>query len=644
MYIKKLRSFLSNIKQYIQLPLQKLFIIKNNKKNVTSLKNLNRQKSVTVFWSIDSGLKYHFISHCILSKILNCLGHETLLIRCHKNLERCTVLDALDTKPNIGLIEKEKICVACTKSSIDYASQYNLKVLNIDELIPKDSLATISQKIDRLANITDFTHDGINFGQIAFGEVFRIRKLYDTNLSLEERQHTKAHILGSIATYLAFETLKSRSKINRVIYFGDYGNVLGIVASAKKSAIPVTNISHALINNVKRNKIIFGDALSTRYQFDKLDQWHKRKDIALTAEEVKNIGDDLLNRISKGGFTIYSPLKSTTANRLYSELNIDPNKKLLVAFTSSLDEAQATIFQYAGLNVPPLPMDNPFEDQIEWIKELIKYTEVHKNLQLVVRIHPREGGDGFKSKPSKHLLELQSTFSHIASDSIKFIWPSDTISSYDLAELAHMILISWTSVGIEMARFGAPVLAAFQHCPYPKDDVILWANTKEDYFKKIRLYLDDPKCSIHRIIYAFRWFNLVRLGSTIDISDMAPQCDFTTLPSFKMPARAQDIENVLIHHKDILDINYDNRTNNMHAEIIAIKSFLKKAIWYLFTGEQSDEALRLIASTQYSQIENREKYSAVIEYNDNHHQVKMLTSNSIIEKTSPLISRMASLL
>ncbi|MCS5707676.1 hypothetical protein CC99x_002025 [Candidatus Berkiella cookevillensis] len=641
MSIKKIRIILGKIKQYSQLPFKKLYVIKNNNRNAIKPAGLSSKKPITVFWSIDAGLKYHFITHCVLAKILNCLGYETLLIRCHKNLERCTVLDAVDAKPRINFLQREMICASCTKSSIDYASQYNLKILNIQELIPQKILASISKKIDSLPDVTNFIYDDINFGQIAFGEVFRIRKLYDTQLSPEEIQHTKAHILGSITNYLAFEALKTRAKINRVIYFGDYGNVLGIIASAQKSTIPITNISHALINNVRRNKIIFGGALSTRYQFDKLAQWNKRKNIALTTEEVKNIGDDLLNRISKGGFTIYSPLKSTTSNRLYSELNIDPTKKLLVAFTSSLDEAQATIFQYAGLNVPSLPMDNPFTDQIEWINELIAYTEKHKDIQLVVRIHPREGSDGFKNKPSKHLLQLQSAFSHV-SGQVKFIWPSDTISSYDLAELAHLILISWTSVGIEMARFGAPVLAAFQHCPYPKDDVILWANTKEDYFKKVQLYLNAPQCSITRIMYAFRWFNLVRLGSTVDISDMDPNCDFTTLPKFKMPARAKDIETVLIKHKNILDINYDHKVQDFDAETTAIKNFLKKAIWYMFTGEQRNDELKLLVSNQYPQIKN-EEYSAVIEYNDNN-KVKMHTPSTVIEKISPLISRMASLL
>ena len=102
----------------------------------------------------------------------------------------------------------------------------------------------------------------------------------------------------------------------------------------------------------------------------------------------------------------------------------------------------------------PFSDRQPFRDQIEWLEALIKKVELSRNLQLIVRIHPREGANRREAVVSSHLGLLKSRFSR-SYNHVRFVWPGDEVSSYDLMELADVGPRSWSSTALEMARLGA---------------------------------------------------------------------------------------------------------------------------------------------------------------------------------------------
>ena len=106
-----------------------------------------------------------------------------------------------------------------------------------------------------------------------------------------------------------------------------------------------------------------------------------------------------------------------------------------------------------GIVLPDRPQ--PFRDQIEWLTALVNYVEQGDELALVVRIHPREGVNKRESVASQHLTRLREAFGGTYAN-CRFIWPADPVSSYDLGEAADVVLTSWSTIGLEMARLGAP--------------------------------------------------------------------------------------------------------------------------------------------------------------------------------------------
>jgi hypothetical protein len=245
----------------------------------------------------------------------------------------------------------------------------------------------------------------------------------------------------------------------------------------------------------------------------------------------------------------------------------------------------------------PFSDRQPFRDQIEWLEALIEKVEASDGLQLVVRIHPREGANRRENVVSDHLAKLQShflkPFRHV-----RFVWPEESVSSYDLMELADVGLSAWSSTALEMARFGVPAVIAFdRHTPLPVGDVVGWMETPDGYFRLLDEMLRRPPV-LDSIRFAYRWTHLHVLGCMVYLGDVIPRADCGTLPPFKSPAAGSIVEEVLVKGRPALEINHERlmATQGVDAncaERDALRAQLRRAIWLMCTGQDRSADYRL---------------------------------------------------
>jgi hypothetical protein len=270
----------------------------------------------------------------------------------------------------------------------------------------------------------------------------------------------------------------------------------------------------------------------------------------------------------------------------------------LVAYTSSLDEILAIQATLAGLGHRRQPPPQPFADQIDWLGALVAFVEQRNDLQLAVRIHPREGVTARDNVSSQHLRRLRAAFDR-PYNNCRFFWPQDKVSSYDLGELADVALISWSTIGLEMARVGVPVLASTQGVAFfPHDDFLEWGPTRESYFQTLEALLHRTS-SADLISGAFRWYNLFHLGHSLHLGDVVPTFDFHGLPPFRLPAEARTVEDIVLGGQDALEINHVRQVQGQHAraeaeERTAIAVQLRRVLRFIIGGSDSTEDYRLI--------------------------------------------------
>lgn len=143
----------------------------------------------------------------------------------------------------------------------------------------------------------------------------------------------------------------------------------------------------------------------------------------------------------------------------------------------------------------------------EWLEKTIQHFSQRPDVQLVVRIHP---GERYIKGPS--VAEVASRVLQDSPTHIRLVEAQNPINTYDLIDIADLGLAYTTTVGMEMAMSGVPViLGGSTH--YRSKGFTLDPTSWEDYFATIDRVIADPNSFILKREqvdqawnYAYRFF------------------------------------------------------------------------------------------------------------------------------------------
>jgi hypothetical protein len=122
-----------------------------------------------------------------------------------------------------------------------------------------------------------------------------------------------------------------------------------------------------------------------------------------------------------------------------------------------------------------------------WLERTVLDFARRPQAQLVVRIHP---GERYTQGPSVADI-VRRALPNIPAH-IHLVAAGDPINTYDLVEIADLGLVYTTTVGMEMAMSGAPVIPAGQ-THYRGKGFTLDPTSWQDYFELLEQVLADPK-------------------------------------------------------------------------------------------------------------------------------------------------------
>ena len=603
------------------------------------------RRPAIVFFAPEAGIVPHFMAHALMARTLQERGHRVLVVRCADVYPRCVVMDGLSLPLDMTSEQRAAACAACARSTAQAADQYGLDFVDLRALVDESVRAAVAEQMRNLPeNLADFEVAGVKFAQFCGADAAISFKMLDPlGPDPAVRALLLRYLEGALLSYHAMRRLAEQTTVARVVYFTGYGMLLGAVAAARSMGIATTNLTLASLRGVDRRRIILMPQLLTIISYrERLENWNQWRTLPLPESRIAEIADDSLYRVSSNSAMIYSPVRSGAADDVFARLNLSSERRLLVAFTSSLDELLGNDLRLEAVGEEPFPKQQPFRDQIEWLEALIKRVEASDDLQLVVRVHHREGANRRDRTASSHLGTLRARFSR-AFDHVRFVWPEETVSSYDLAELAEVGLTAWSTLGLEMARFGVPVVTAFNlHTPFPVGDVVRWHATAPGYFALLDEALKAAP-DLGQIKFAYRWSSLRHLGYSLDLGDVVPDSGFVGLPRYRVPAAAATIERALVDGESLLDIDRAALVARQgrdaeDAEHAALRAQLRRCIWYLCVGEDRGRDYRLFFASRGAR-RIPDGYDAALTSSGN--VVEFRSEEHVVTRRSPMVRRLA---
>jgi hypothetical protein len=143
----------------------------------------------------------------------------------------------------------------------------------------------------------------------------------------------------------------------------------------------------------------------------------------------------------------------------------------------------------------------------EWIERTVQYFAGRNDVQLVVRVHPGE--------VLTHGVSMVDVVGHVLPrlpENIHVIRPEEKVNTYDLIAAADVGLVYTTTVGLEMAMSGVPVIVS-GNTHYRSRGFTIDPDSWLRYFKELGIILAFPKKARLREeqikiawAYAYRFF------------------------------------------------------------------------------------------------------------------------------------------
>jgi len=475
------------------------------------------------------------------------------VLSCEGLLPICSLKLAMGMKPTASGDTRNDACRQCRIQALRVGKTYDLVDVSLESLLGQSEKDMINNiLVENSSAPLKLTYDGIAFGAAVLGETLRARRKLDASeFTAEDRDLIKSLLFSCLTIHFALKILFARYAIKRIVFFGDYAYWISAQLLARQHNIGTTHITHAYNLDIDRRLIEMRPGSVNAHILHQIAHWRDYQDRPIEAASIAKIATSALYRLSgHGGASTYSPNWVRRDKGLQTELGLSAERKTIVAYTASSDEFVAISQIMNALGKPYAQGRKPFADQKSWLRDLVDWVGTRDDLQLIVRFHPRIGvGHRHASHASEYFQFKKEFASHPAN--VAMIWPEDTISSYNLAEIADAAVTSWSTIGLELARFGIPVIAAFPNVGiYPVGGFAAFAPSASEYFALLDSALDRP-ASLDLITEAFRWTYFVFGSPIIDVSDLIPTPDYGGIPRWRMPKNEKEIVRALIEGEDV---------------------------------------------------------------------------------------------
>jgi hypothetical protein len=412
-----------------------------------------------------------FVHDRILAYALRLRGIQILPVYCDQvQSTECNVYGGVWGGQNF----KEN-CNNCLNCSQELWQDNHFTPLKLSSYLRDDDHRNINHQVSQLNQETwvDFTEDNLPFGLWAKDILVNNFVVGDYRLIPNQYYLGVNHIKNLLLLKVAYSRILEIWQPDKVIANDSYYGMWAILEKlSKKYQIPF--YSHWLGGKNDAWCYAYNDA-AMNLDFSK--PWAAFSSLSLTEQQITKVKNWLDGR-SQGKEMI---LDTSSLSKFKSDefditmINFDKPTALL---------ASNVIWDLAALNKQVV-----FDDMIDWIVETINWFKEHPQFQLIIKPHPAELHPSIPATEERVETALKQRAIELSSNII-LLSPKVKLTVYDLFPLIKTCLVHTTTVGIEVAAFGLPVITTGKS-PYRGFGFTLDPVTPQEYFKNIEMILSS---------------------------------------------------------------------------------------------------------------------------------------------------------
>lgn len=388
-----------------------------------------------------------------------------------------------------AVVEGEGLSEFWKRSYSDAAEMLRLGKVNY-QLIPESptakQLATTPQNLEAL---TAFEHEGIEFGQIALGCMYRYYK--SLTFATDALQVGQGLLETAIRNYECVKHLCSENQYDFVLFsHGIYVTWQCVVEYCRRHQIDFVCYDRAKTRNTANFN---ANQPSPDWGFP--SAWERYRDRTLDESESSWVNDYLQQRETQAG-DVYSYNPVGRAKDLESEkerLGIPIDRKVVTIFTNLIWDAA---------NVS---RDIAFDNCLDCIIKTITRFADNENIQVVVRSHPAEA-----------VLGTQQQYGHLVKDhfgdalpaNVTVVAPDDLVNSFTMIEMTDVGVVNTSTVGLEMAMLDKPVVL-ISETHYRGKGFTFDAESSEQYFEMLDTLLEQAVLKPSQVDLARKYFYMM---------------------------------------------------------------------------------------------------------------------------------------
>lgn len=204
------------------------------------------------------------------------------------------------------------------------------------------------------------------------------------------------------------------------------------------------------------------------------------------SNDVKNLIDN--NKFTKEELNkIIELSKDNFKRRMNSTIdNIGYNYQLVSKVKKDQKFYDIIIPLNISWDAAALGLDRVFRSYTEWVIETVKYIVNNTNASVMIREHPAQ--EVYKEY---NFIRLEKEIKEICDDTSRVYYCNsyEEVNTYKMIEKCKIVLPYSSTIGIEAAILGKKVIV-HTNCYYSNMNFVMNANTKQEYFKLINIYLN----------------------------------------------------------------------------------------------------------------------------------------------------------